>query len=302
MVQVQLRHGQWGLFRYELPAELLVWPWGLFGGLLVLLVAVLGVSLVAVRWMTRPLSTLATAADHLGKDLQHAPLPEQGPLEVRRAAAAFNTMQRRLARFVDEWTRILTAVSHDLKTPITRMRLRLEMVDDPQLKAKFDRDLQEMQVMLQSSLDFMRGITLQEEVRPLDINALMETLCEDTGDTGHIIRVSGRAASPYQGRPMALKRAISNLLENAIRYGKEVEVGIEDADDRLQITIADRGPGLPDELLEKAFEPFFRAEDSRNPQTGGTGLGLSIARAHGGELSLKNRPGGGLEAVLVLPR
>lgn len=306
MVQLQLSHGQWAFFRYQLPEELLVWPWGLLAGLLVLLGAVLVVSLVAVRWITRPLSTLASAADQLGKDLGHAPLPEDGPLEVRRAAAAFNTMQQRLARFVDERTRILTAVSHDLKTPITRMRLRLEGVSDLALRARFDHDLLEMQAMVQSSLDFMRGISIQEEARPLDVNALAETLCEDAADAGEAIQVCGRAVNPYKGRPMALRRAIGNLLENAIRYGTEVEVGIEDSPDQLRIAIRDRGPGLPGELLEKVFEPFFRAETSRNLQTGGTGLGLSIARniaqAQGGELRLRNRPGGGLEALLILPR
>lgn len=307
VVQVELGHGEWVLFRYQLPAELLAWPPGLLGGLLIVLLAVLGVSFVAVRWLTRPLSALAAAADALGRDLRHSPLPEEGPLEVRRAAAAFNTMQRRLSRFVDERTRILAAVSHDLKTPITRMRLRLELIDDPGLREKLERDLEEMQALVDSTLDFMRGIAAREESRPLDINALVEALCEDLADTGHPVRVRGRARAPCPGRPMALKRAIGNLLENAVRYGgEEIEVFLEDNGDCVKITVADRGPGLADELIEKVFEPFYRVEVSRNQQTGGTGLGLSIARniaqAQGGDIRLRNRSGGGLEAILILPR
>ena len=278
----------------------------MLAGLVVLVATVALVSVVAVRWLTRPLSALARAADELGRDLRHAPLPEEGPLEVRRAARAFNEMQRRLARFVDERTRILAAISHDLKTPITRMRLRLEQMEDSDLRRRFERDLEEMQSMVQSSLDFMRGIALQEESTLLDVNALVETLCEDASDAGHPVRMKGRAESPWLGRPLALKRAIGNLLENAVRYGGDAEIEIRDSAKALTILVRDNGPGLPEEMLEKVFEPFFRMEESRNPHTGGTGLGLSIARnivrAMGGELTLSNRPEGGLEAVVRLPR
>lgn len=306
MVQVELDDGSWAVFRYHLPPELLDWPWRLLIGLGVLVAAVALVSIVAVRWLTRPLSALARAADELGRDLQHAPLPETGPLEVRRAARAFNEMQRRLARFVDERTRILAAISHDLKTPITRMRLRLEQMREGALRDRFEKDLDEMQTMVQSSLDLMRGIALQEDSTLLDINALVETLCEDASDAGHQVSMKGRAESPWLGRPLALKRAIGNLLENAVRYGGDTEIEIRDSARELMIAIRDAGPGLPEEVLEKVFEPFFRMEESRNPHTGGTGLGLSIARnivrAMGGELALANRPGGGLEAVVRLPR
>ncbi len=306
MVQVALDDGRWAVFRYRLPSELLGWPSRLLAGLVVLVATVALVSVVAVRWLTRPLSALARAADELGRDLRHAPLPEEGPLEVRRAARAFNEMQRRLARFVDERTRILAAISHDLKTPITRMRLRLEQMEDSDLRRRFERDLDEMQSMVQSSLDFMRGIALQEESTLLDVNALVETLCEDASDAGHPVRMKGRAESPWLGRPLALKRAIGNLLENAVRYGGDAEIEIRDSAETLTILVRDNGPGLPEDMLEKVFEPFFRMEESRNPHTGGTGLGLSIARnivrAMGGELTLSNRPEGGLEAVVRLPR
>lgn len=306
IIQIELAGGQWAGFAYHLPEELAAWPWDLLVGLLILLAAVLLVSFFAVRWLTRPLSELSEAADQLGKDIRHAPLQEKGPTEVRRAAHAFNTMQQRLARFVEERTRILAAVSHDLKTPITRMRLRADKIEDPALRGKFEHDLQEMQTLVQSSLEFMRGMALQEKTQPLDINALLDSLTEDAQDMGSKVEISGEALGPYPCKPLAIKRCLSNLLDNAVRYGGGAKVGIDDTSSLLTITIKDGGQGIPDDLLEKVFEPFFRAEPSRNTKTGGTGLGLSIAsnivRGHGGELVLKNRPQGGLTATVTLPR
>jgi signal transduction histidine kinase len=307
VVQVKLQDGQWASFAYRLPEELAAWPWDLLIGLLVLLAAVLLVSFFAVRWLTRPLSALAHAADELGKDIRRPALEESGPAEVRRAARAFNNMQRRLSRFVEERTRILAAVSHDLKTPITRMRLRVESIDDEALRVKFERDLDEMQTLVQGSLDFMRGMALQEKTQPVDIDALLESLQGDAEDMGYTVTVSGSTLSPYPGKPLALKRCLRNLVENAIRYGNEARIEVQDSTETLSIRVLDSGPGLPEDALEKVFEPFFRLDSSRNPETGGTGLGLSIARniarGHGGELTLRNRPaGGGIEALLVLPR
>lgn len=306
MVQVQLHDGQWVLFRYRLPSELLNWPGRLLLSLAVLILTVALVSIVAVRWLMRPLSTLVQAADELGRDLHHPPLPEEGPAEVRRAAHAFNTMQRRLSRFVEERTRILAAVSHDLKTPLTRMRLRLEQMPADDLRQRFLNDLDEMQALVQSSLDFMRGIALREEAIRLDVNALVEALCEDIAETGRAVSIRGHADAPYLGRPLALKRALVNLVDNALRYDERPEIDIRETSGALRIAVKDRGPGLPEALLEKVFEPFYRADASRNATTGGSGLGLSIARnmAHalGGELTLRNREDGGLEAVLELPR
>ena len=307
IVQVELQGGQWVSFAYRLPEELAAWPWDLLVALLILSFAVVLVSLFAVRWLTKPLSGLAAAADELGKDIQRPPLDEQGPAEVRRAARAFNNMQRRLSRFVDERTRILAAVSHDLKTPITRLRLRLEQIDDLALRAKMERDLADMQNLVQGSLDFMRGMALQEKTRPLDVNALLESLRDDAEDMGHSVTVRGEARAPYPGKPLALKRCLSNLVENAIRYGKEATIDVIDKESELALVVSDSGPGLPEEALSKVFEPFYRLEPSRNPETGGTGLGLSIARniarGHGGDLHLRNRPDGkGLQALLTLPR
>ena len=274
--------------------------------LLILLGTVIVLSLVAVRWVTGPLSTLATAAEKLGEDINRAPLPESGPLEVRRAARAFNTMQRRLARFIADRTRILTAMSHDLKTPITRLRLRAEMLEDEALRAKFAKDLEEMEAMVAQTLDFMRDASAREAVQRVDITALLESLQTDFQDTGAAVEIEGRVARPYDGRPLALRRCLTNLIDNALRYGKRATIKAEESADRIIVRILDEGPGIPEEEFEHAFEPFFRGESSRSRETGGTGLGLgiarNIARAHGGDVVLKNRSAGGLEAIVTLPR
>jgi signal transduction histidine kinase len=274
--------------------------------LLVLLGTVIVVSLIAVRWVTGPLSALATAAEKLGRDIDRPPLEENGPLEVRRAAGAFNLMQRRLSRFLSDRTRVLTAMSHDLKTPLTRLRLRMETVDDPVLRGKIEKDLDEMQSMVTQTLDYMRDSSRSEATQQVDLMAMLETLQIDFRDTGHAVEIKGALGQPYIGRPLALRRCLTNLVENAIRYGGRATIELEDTAKQVVVRIVDDGPGMPEEELERAFEPFYRGERSRSRETGGTGLGLgiarNIARAHGGELVLKNRPGGGLEANLTLPR
>jgi signal transduction histidine kinase len=274
--------------------------------LLILVISVLGLSLTAVRWVTNPLIRLANAADELGKDMHRAPLDETGPLEVRRAAHAFNTMQARLVSYIQDRTRLLAAISHDLKTPITRLRLRTELLDDQRLRDKFEKDLDDMEDMVLATLDFMRGVDQQESVQPLDIMALLESLQADAQDMGREVNIVGSALLPYSGKPMALKRCINNLIDNAIQYGQRSTIEIRDGADQLTLVISDQGPGIPEAQLEQVFEPFYRLEGSRSRDSGGTGLGLSIARniaqAHGGRLTLKNASNGGLEAMLTLPR
>ncbi len=274
--------------------------------LLILLAAVIVLSLLAVRLATRPLNTLASAAEKLGNDINSPPLIETGPTEVRRAAHAFNTMQSRLANYIQERTRILAAMSHDLKTPITRLRLRAELLEDDDLRAKFAKDLEEMESLVAATLDFMRGVDNPEPVQPVDIMALLESLQADAMEMGQEVRLDGIAAHPYPCKPAALKRCLGNLIDNAVKYGKFAALRVDDSDKQLQIRILDQGPGVPEALLEQVFEPFYRLENSRSRDTGGTGLGLSIARniaqLHGGELVLRNRAGGGLEAILTLPR
>jgi len=313
-IQTSLADGTRVRFEHGLGGAPFAWPWRLLLTLGVLLLSVIALTLWAVRWLTRPLAVLANAADELGRDIKHPPLPEEGSTEVRRAAAAFNTMQRRLQTYLREREQMLAAVSHDLRTPITRLRLRAEMIDDDTLRTKFTQDLTEMETMTAAALDFLRGAGGNEAVQPVDVMALLESLQADMEETGQAVSVQGGADAansspyplPYPAQPLALKRLLANLLENAVKYGNRATVTVEDSATQLQITIADEGPGIPEEQLEQVFEPFYRLESSRNRDTGGVGLGLAvvrdIARAHGGELTLRNRAGGGLEALLTLPR
>ena len=305
-IEVQLRDGPWARFDTELPAQPEALPWRLALTLVVLLASVLALSLVAVRWVVRPLQQLTAAAQSLGEDLNRPPLPEVGPREVQQAARAFNTMQQRLAAFVDERTRMLTALSHDLKTPLTRMRLRADLMDDDELRQRFESDLKEMEAMVTQTLDFMRGLGGHEARQAVDLNTLLSGLQADQRAMGRDVQVQGRAASPVMGQPSLLRRALGNLVDNAVLYGGGATLQVDDAPETVTLRVCDHGPGIPSAELSQVFEPFYRLEASRNRATGGTGLGLgiarNIARAHGGDLQLHNRAEGGLEARFTLPR
>jgi signal transduction histidine kinase len=305
VTEVQLKDGSWVNFDHPRPSSVVDSPVRLVLSLAVLLLSVLLLSFLAVRWLTRPLSILARAADELGRDIHRPPLPEEGPLEVRAAAAAFNTMQARLRDYIYERTRILTAVSHDLRTPITRLRLRAELLADEDLKTKLVRDLQEMENMTNATLSFLRGFEDREALQSVDLMALLESLETDSVDTGYDVQLLGRIERPVMLRPRALRRLLDNLVTNAIRYGKRAIITVEDLGGEVVIRIRDAGPGIPPDELEKVFEPYYRLETARSQDGGGTGLGLSIARniaeLHGGTLILQNHPAGGLEAILSIP-
>lgn len=302
---VTLEDGSWVTFRSSANTEPVPPPYGLLPKLLVMLVAVTAVAFVAVRAVTLPLRRLASAADALGKDIASPPMDETGPTEVRAAARAFNTMQGRLTRYIQDRTRIFAAMSHDLKTPITRLRLRVEMLDDSRLRAKCIRDLNEMGSMVTATLDFMRGVGEHWEIQPVDIMALVESIQADAEEMERQVSVEGSALGPYRANAQALRRGIGNLVENALAYGKRARIRVVDGD-TLRVVVSDDGPGIPEADLERVFEPFFRLDASRNRESGGTGLGLTIARgiarAHGGDLILRNRPDGGLSAEFTLPR
>jgi signal transduction histidine kinase len=305
-VQVGLRDGTGLLIRINPQHNNDAWHSRLLLQLLILIISVMGLSLFAVHWVTKSLLQLANAAEELGKDIHSPPLKETGPIEVCRAAHAFNTMQARLVRYIQDRTQLLAAISHDLKTPITRLRLRTELLDDPDTRARFERDLDEMESMVIATLDFMSGIDQQEAIQPVDIMALLESMQADAQEMNREVIIQGTALSPYPCKPTALKRCIGNLIDNAVNYGYCAKICVEDSNERLIIRILDQGPGIPEDRLENVFAPYYRLEISRNRDTGGTGLGLSIAQdiahAHGGNLSLHNTLAGGLEAVLVLPR
>jgi signal transduction histidine kinase len=304
--EVQLRDGRWARFDTELPRAAATVPWRLAATLAVLVAAVLLLSYVAVRWVTRPLHVLADAAQALGRDINRPPLAEEGPREIRQAARAFNTMQTRLVRFIEDRTRIFAAMSHDLKTPITRMRLRADLLDDDETRQRFEADLKEMETMVTHTLEFMRGMGGQEARQEVDVTALLESLQSDNEAMGRSVRIEGSALAPYAARVSLLRRCLSNLIDNAVLYGQGATIQVEDTPACLTIRVLDDGPGIPPAELEKVFEPFYRLEQSRSRDTGGTGLGLAIARniahMHGGDIGLRNRPARGLEAVLTLPR
>ncbi|MFG6666116.1 ATP-binding protein [Halomonas sp. HNIBRBA4712] len=265
------------------------------------------VALVAVRLAIGPLKKLARAAQGLGQDIRRPPLPIEGPLEVRQAAEAFNAMQRRLIDHLAERTRFLAAVSHDLRSPITRLRLRTELLKDAELKARLRQDLDDMEALVAATLEFLREGERVEAFERVDVLSILQGIQADAEEQGERVRLQGTPPRPLFGHPQSLQRALRNLVENALRYGASesgVEVVIEASQATLCLRVLDRGPGIAEEELTRVTEPFYRREASRNRDTGGYGLGLSIvqavAEAHRGRLVLQNREGGGLEARLEL--
>ena len=304
-VNVTIPGGDMLLFRLAQGQRVAPLPRSLVFNLM-LLALLTAIAVYAVtRGITRPLSALARAAEAVGRDLRQPPLVERGSREVRDAAHAFNTMQERMRRHVDSRTRVLAAMSHDLKTPLTRLRLRVAALDDADLQFRVDRDLDEMESMVNGALALLRGLNDDEPAEAVDINQLVGTLQSEFAEVGTPFVEHGRVQTLYAGKPMALKRCLTNLISNAIKFGGGVSVQLEDGA-AVIISIRDKGPGIPVEHLAHVFEPFYRVESSRNRDTGGTGLGLCIARdiaqAHGGALALTNMPQGGLQATLTLPR
>lgn len=276
-------------------------------------------SLWAVRRLTEPVRTLAAAAEALGRDVNAPPLPEAGPSEVATAAAAFNLMADRIRRFVQDRTELLTAIGHDLRTPITRLKLRVEFVEDDEQRNKMLSDLEDLEAMVSATLAFGRDAATSEPVTSLDLAELLRTIVDETADTNPTraeqVTYDGPSHLTVTARLLSLKRALANLINNAMAYGGSAHVRLipperDEEPQMLTIEVADDGPGIPADMLDRVFEPFHRLESSRNRETGGTGLGLSIARnifrAHGGDVVLLNRgpdgqPGHGVKAVVTLP-
>ena len=277
-------------------------PWG---ALLLFVLCIAALAWLAARMATRPLQHLADAADRLDLSSPHEPMAEEGSHEVRAAIRAFNRMQSRIRDDLRERTGMLAAITHDLQTPLTRLRLRLEKVTDVELREKLVGDMTAMQQMLQEGLELARSVDATEARQRLDIDSLLDSLCSDAAESGQVASYVERTAAQVEARPLALRRALSNLVDNAVKYGGGAEVRLAVASGECHIRVIDHGPGIPEDQLEAVFQPFFRLEHSRSRQTGGTGLGLSIARniieQHGGRVRLGNRPEGGLEAEVVLP-
>lgn len=269
------------------------------------LVSIAFLAYLVARMTTRPLKQLAQAAKDLGNDINHPPLALTGVSEIRQASAAFNAMQARIRQYIFQRTQMLAAITHDLQTPLTRLRLRLEKVADPELRERLVGDLSAMQAMVREGLDLARSMDTSETMQPLDFDSLLDSVCSDASDAGQHVVLNGRAAMSLLGRPMGLRRCLVNLIDNAVKYGHEAVVSVERMAGAARIRIRDAGPGIATAEQARVFEPFYRVEGSRSRESGGTGLGLTIARniaeQHGGSIVLANHPDGGLEVTLVLP-
>jgi signal transduction histidine kinase len=273
--------------------------------ILLFLVSIAGLAYLVARMTTRPLKQLAQAAKDLGNDINHPPLALTGASEIRQASAAFNAMQARIRKYIMQRTQMLAAITHDLQTPLTRMRLRLEKVSDAELQERLIGDLSAMQAMVREGLDLARSMDTSETMQPLDLDSLLDSVCADASDASQAVTLRGSANMALLGRPMDLRRCLVNLIDNAVKYGREAEVTVDRVGGAARIRIRDQGPGIADAELARVFEPFYRVESSRSRESGGTGLGLTIARniaeQHGGSIALANHPEGGLEVTLMLP-
>jgi signal transduction histidine kinase len=303
-IAVRLESGAWLNAAYSKPIPNSIWTSQTAVSLAITAAILSLIAIFVARSIARPMRRLAVAAEALGRGESVKPLPESGPDDIRQTAEAFNRMQERLERFVQDRTRMLAAISHDLRTPLTSLRLRAEFVTDHDVQEKMLKTIDEIQTMTEAALAFVREEATAETTRTVDLSALVESLCDDLAELGHAVTFIDGAAINYRCRPDALRRAIRNLIENAVRYGECARVSVLRTAKSIDIAIEDDGPGIPDEVMEQVFAPFYRLEDSRNRETGGVGLGLSIARAiarhHGGDVVLDNRAKG-LQATISLP-
>ena len=310
VIGMRLPDGEWLNVKAELEP---LRPWHsptFLASFVLMTVAAAALTLWAVRRLTAPVRTLAEAAEALGRDVNAPPLPENGPTEVATAAVAFNTMAARIRRFVEDRTELLSAIGHDLRTPITRLKLRAEFVEDDEQRGKILADLEELEAMVSATLAFGRDARTTEPVTQLDLAELLRTILDEAGDAKPDVldrlNYEGPAHLTVQARSLALKRAFVNLVANAVNYGGSARVRLLNADNRLvTVEVEDDGPGIPPGELDRVFEPFHRGEPSRNRETGGVGLGLPIARnimrAHGGDVTITNRPSGGVKATVTFP-
>lgn len=304
VVAVQLEEGRW-LNAVSLPPPDSFWQWSTFLSLGLAAVLLSGLMILMIRRITWPLAHLALAADRFGRGETVPPLAEQGPLDIQETIRAFNHMRARLERFVQDRTRMLAAISHDLRTPIAALRVRAELIDEVDTRGKILTTLDEMQGITEATLAFARAEAAQENTRLLDLDALIQSVCDDLSDMGKDVTFTGPGKTLYRCRSVSFRRALSNLVENAITYGQRAWVRLTEEPDMLCITIDDDGPGLAVADMERVFEPFIRLEASRSRETSSVGLGLTIARSivrgHGGDITLTNRPEGGLRVAVRMP-
>ncbi|RKE65776.1 ATP-binding protein [Pseudorhodoplanes sinuspersici] len=304
-VAVPLADGQWLAFATNLPVARTGFSRQFLTSMLVMAVFIIAISIWAARRLTAPLGTIARAAQKLGTDVNAPPLPENGTIEMRQAAQAFNDMQARLRALIENRTNMLAALSHDLRTPLTLLRLRAENVESVDERDKMLATIKGMDTMVGATLNFAREEAAVEPRRSTDISALVQSLVDDMADAGLDVVLAPAGPMLITCQPAALKRALTNLIDNAVKYGKRAHLSLHAMANSVEIIIDDDGPGIPEDEIERVTQPFYRVEGSRSRDTGGAGLGLAIAQSivqvHGGSLTLSNRPKGGLRATLVLP-
>lgn len=281
------------------------WPFQIAYAALIAIIVASGAAALIARRMTRPLSHLASAASLAAAGGAAPRVPEEGPADVRKAATAFNTMMDQVKRTLESQRQLLSAVGHDLRTPITAMRINLEFITDDELRERLERSLTELQELTEAVLSAARG-TGGEARRTVDLSALIDSVCADLDDLGEPVHWESHPPAPLSCRPNEIRRAVRNLVENAVAYGKKAEVQLDATNSAYDVVVEDEGPGIPEADQARVFEPFVRLESSRNTETGGTGLGLTLVKAiaegHGGTVALENRAEGGLRARLRLPR
>lgn len=305
MLAVRLLDGSWVVFaaptRIWGVSQPVRWAiWMLFLG-----IAISSTTVIAARQFAVPIKDLAAAVRGFGVNPSAPPIPATGPRELRQVIRTFNEMQAQIGQFVSHRTMMLAAISHDLRTPLTRMRLRGELIEDPMQQARLFRDVDEMQAMVEGALAFFRDDAEHEPTTMFDLANVLMTITNDFADQSLDVLYEGPTHVPYQGRPFSLKRAFTNLVENTFKYANAPEIHLECGPQTLEVVVLDHGPGIPDDALASVFLPYFRLEKSRNRSTGGVGLGLTVAQAivqaHGGTIVLTNRPAGGLEVRVSLP-
>lgn len=304
-ISVETGSGRWLNVATQPPRFRPVWAWPAILSMVLMAIATTAIVILVIRRLTRPLRRLSDAAERLGRGETVAAIPKTGPLEIRQTTEAFNQMSERLSRFVQDRTRMLAAISHDLRTPITSLRLRAELIEDAEARDKILETLDDMQRMAEATLAFAREEAAREDTRVVDLAALVDAVCADIAEIGEDVSFSGPDKLPCRCRSVAVKRALRNLIENAVAYGTRARIVLSRGAEEATVVVDDDGPGIPDGELEEVFQPFFRLEGSRARETGGVGLGLAIARSiirgHGGDIVLQNREDGGLRATVTLP-
>lgn len=303
-VAVRRDDGRWNVVRPEPAFGLNPWQQRIALWFVLTALAMAPVSYIFARRLSAPIRLFADAAERLGRDPRAPALQLQGSAEIGTAVRAFNDMQERLRRYVEDRTAMVGAIAHDLRTPLTRLRFRIEALPEDQ-KTKIEADIDQMEAMISAALTFVRDASTPGARTPLELSSLLESLCDEMSETGAATEVETGEKVVLEGDPMALRRLFANLLDNAVKFGGRARARVFSEDAHAVVEIDDDGPGIPSQDRERVFEPFFRREPSRNRQTGGAGLGLaivrSIARGHGGDVALFNRQGGGLTARVQLP-